>query len=150
MVEQSKNESSVTQTLAEISLDKSETKEKKPNTAITKLQKEDEMDSSDLGEPIFEEYFPILSESLVNFKEITNFDNYVVRRDEGLKANEEKPDSVKMSDNLKEFSLKEVCGPLMDQVSDEIQKTVTEWDELKSMMGGFVAAHSLIVLWLVT
>ena len=108
------------------------------------------MDSSDLGEPIFEEYFPILSESLVNFKEITNFDNYVVRRDEGLKANEEKPDSVKMSDNLKEFSLKEVCGPLMDQVSDEIQKTVTEWDELKSMMGGFVAAHSLIVLWLVT
>jgi hypothetical protein len=37
MVEQSKNESSVTQTLAEISLDKSETKEKKPNTAITKL-----------------------------------------------------------------------------------------------------------------
>lgn len=37
----------------------------------------------------------------------------------------------------------------MDLVTDEIQSVVIEWDELKSMQEGFIAQHTLVVLWLV-
>jgi hypothetical protein len=84
----------------------------------------------------------------------------MAQRDEWLAINEkidadEKEGIVgakkkELRDITKKFYDKKVNGPFKDLVYDEISKTVTEWPDLQAMQRGFVAAHSLVVLWLVT
>lgn len=81
------------------------------------------MDPSELGEPIFEKYFPILSDSISKFREITSFDKFIARRDEYLEANEKCANTKTLTDMnsiLKDFALNEVCVSLMNLVNDEI------------------------------
>ena len=86
---------------------------------------------------MFDEHFPLLVQHLANFVEICDLEKYYAERDKEA-----------VFKTTEEWGMKVMKEKFMPLVVEEITKLLPEWEELTNQSNGWVACHSIIVVWL--